>query len=340
MSTPVAVVDTALVTSVGLSAPAACAAIRAGLTNPSATRYIDSAGEWIMAHQVPLDPALRGRAKLITMATMAIRECLAKQPLQDWATVPLMLCVAEQARPGRFDALENELFAEIEAQLEVKFARQSLVIPHGRVSVAVALMHARELIASGTVPYVLIAATDTLLNWPTLQAYDAERRLLTQKNSNGFMAGEGAGALLIGPVGAGPQLSCTGLGFATEPAPITSEEPLRGDGLTQAIKGALKDAGCEMHHMDFRITDVSGEQYYFKEAALALSRTLRELKEEFDIWHPAECIGEAGAVAGVAAIAVADAACRKAYAHGPNILCHAANDDGRRAAIILQYRTH
>lgn len=340
MSTPVAVVGTALVTSVGLSAPAACAAIRAGLTNPSATRFIDSAGEWIMAHQVPLEPSLRGRAKLITMATIAIRECLAKQTAQEWSSVPLLLCVAEEARPARLDALENELFADIEAQLEVKFSRRSLVIPHGRVSVAVALMHAREMIVSGAAPYVLIAATDTLLNGPTLQAYDAEHRLLTQQSSNGFMPGEGAGALLIGPASVGPQLLCTGLGFATEPATIASEQPLRGEGLTQAIKGALRDAGCEMHHMDFRIADISGEQYYFKEAALALSRTLRELKEEFDLWHPAECIGEAGAVAGVAAIAVADAACRKAYANGPNILCHAANDDGRRAAIILQYRTH
>ena len=52
---PLAIGRTGLVTSVGLSAPAACAAIRAKLTNPSETRFIDSHGEWIMAHQVPLD---------------------------------------------------------------------------------------------------------------------------------------------------------------------------------------------------------------------------------------------------------------------------------------------
>ena len=51
---------------------------------------------------------------------------------------------------------------------------------------------------------------------------------------------------------------------------------MRADGLATAIKGALADAGCEMHDMDYRITDLSGEQYYFKEAALALSRTLRQ----------------------------------------------------------------
>jgi 3-oxoacyl-[acyl-carrier-protein] synthase-1 len=94
-----------------------------------------------------------------------------------------------------------------------------------------------------------------------------------------------------------------------------------------------------MHELDFRIADLSGEQYYFKEAALALSRTLRARKDTFDIWHPAECIGETGAVAGLVAFAVASAACRKGYAPGPNILCHAANDAGQRVAVIVRFGT-
>ena len=93
-----------------------------------------------------------------------------------------------------------------------------------------------------------------------------------------------------------------------------------------------------MHDMDFRITDNSGEQYYFKEAALALSRTLRVRKEEFDIWHPAECTGETGAAAGLAIICDAKAACEKRYTKGSNILAHMANDAGQRAALTLKHR--
>jgi 3-oxoacyl-[acyl-carrier-protein] synthase-1 len=44
---------------------------------------------------------------------------------------------------------------------------------------------------------------------------------------------------------------------------------------------------AEEHGYGFRITDVSGERYYFKEAALALSRTLRS-EGEIDLWHPAK----------------------------------------------------
>ena len=154
------------------------------------------------------------------------------------------------------------------------------------------------------------------------------------------MPGEGAGALLVGaPAGVGGELVCTGIGFGREKAHIDSEEPLRAEGLSQAVKSALADAGCEMHDMDFRITDNSGEQYYFKEAALTLSRTLRKVKAEFDIWHPAECTGELGATSGAAIVATAQAACAKRYARGRSTLAHMANDAGQRAALCLHYRT-
>jgi 3-oxoacyl-[acyl-carrier-protein] synthase I len=338
-ASPMAILKTGLVTSVGLSAPATCAALRAKLSNPSETRFIDSGGEWIMAHQVTLDQPWRGLSKLAKMAALAIEEALEGVAKSEWDRIPLLLCVAEADRPGRLGGLDDQLFENIRAELGVQFAPQSAIVAHGRVGVAVALAQARALLGKGPSERVLIAATDSFVSWPTLSHYEREGRLLTARNSNGFMPGEGAGALLVGKSdGSASELLCSGIGFAREAAPLDSGEPLRAEGLSQAIKAALADAGCEMHHMDFRITDLSGEQYYFKEAALALSRTLRQRKEEFDIWHPAESTGEQGAVAGAAVIALADAACRKAYSKGPNILAHMANDSGQRAALALRFR--
>ena len=337
---PLAILKTGLVTSVGLSAPATCAALRAKLSNPSETRFIDSGGEWIMAHQVTLEQPWRGLTKLAKMAALAIIEVLVDVDKTQWDRIPLLLCVAEAERPGRQHGLDDALFESIRAELGVQFAVQSAIVAHGRVGVAVALAQARALLAEGPFERVLIAATDSLVSWPTLSHYEREGRLLTANNSNGFLPGEGAGALLVGRSDASvSELLCTGIGFARETAHLESGEPLRAEGLSQAIKAALTDAGCEMHHMDFRITDLSGEQYYFKEAALALSRTLRQRKEEFDIWHPAESTGEQGAAAGTAVIALADAACRKAYTKGPNILAHMANDAGQRAALALRFRS-
>ncbi len=336
-SQPIAIKSTGLVTSVGLSAPATCAAIRAKISNPTETRFIDSGGEWIMAHQVPLEKPWRGRTKLAKMAAMAIAECLGGIPHEEWGSIPLLLCVAEPERPGRMEGLDDQLFLDIQLELDARFAPESAIVAHGRVSVAIALAHARKLIYEDQTPHVLIAATDSLLTWSTLSVYEREERLLTASNSNGFSPGEAGGALLVGRPGGKGELLCAGIGFGVEKAHIDSGEPLRAEGLATAIKAALADAGCEMHHLDYRITDLSGEQYYFKEAALALSRTLRKRKDEFDIWHPAECIGESGAAAGLTVLAVASAACRKAYTKGPNILGHMANDTGQRAAAVLKF---
>ena len=336
---PIVVRRVGLVTSVGLTAAESCASFRAKLTNPTDSKFFGLGGEPIMVHQVPLDRPWRGIEKLSKMAAMAIREAVQSVPRSEWDMLPLILCVAEPERPGRVASLEDRLVGLVRAELGAAFASNSAVVAHGRVSVAVALARARTMLQESTAAHVIVAATDSLLAWPTLDHYDRNDRLLTARNSNGFMPGEAAGALLLGrATGEAGELACTGIGFGREAASVTTEEPLRGDGLTQAVKAALAEAGLQMQDMDFRITDNSGEQYYFKEAELALSRTLRVRKEEFDIWHPAECTGETGAASGIAIVASAHAACAKRYARGPNILAHMANDSGQRAALTLQYR--
>ncbi len=91
----------------------------------------------------------------------------------------------------------------------------------------------------------------------------------------------------------------------------------------------------DLFELDGRLCDANGEQYGFKGAALTLTRILRKRKEEFDIWHPAECIGETGAAIVPIMLAVASAAMSKGYAPGPAMLCHCANDDGQRAAMVI-----
>ncbi|VAW67891.1 3-oxoacyl-[ACP] synthase [hydrothermal vent metagenome] len=337
---PLAILNTGLVTAVGTTVASACAAIRVGISNTQETLFVGSDGEWIMGHKVTLEQPSRGMTRLVKMAAMAIRESLAEVPKDQWASIPLLLCVAERERPGRQEYLDDQLFSKVQLELEVEFSPGSSVIPHGRVSVAMALQYAQQLIYTDEIPLVLIVATDSLLSWPTLSVYDNNDRLLNNDNSNGFIPGEAGAALLIAKPDATSQLRCVGVGIATEKAHIDSEEPLRANGLTDAIRLALTDAGCEMHDLDFRICDVSGEQYYFKEAALALSRSLHQPKEKFDIWHPADCIGEIGAAAGVAMVIIANVASSKGYSKGVNILAHMASDPGQRVAIVLQWRNH
>ena len=297
-----------------------------------------SDGEWLMAHQVALGEPLRGRLKLVRMLGMAIEECLApiERPVP---TMPLLLCLREHDRPGRLTGLDQSLVTELETTVGVAFdvARSSL-IPQGRPSVLLAAAEACRLIREGAVENVLIGAVDSLLVNATLTALQTDGRLLRPRNSDAFIPGEAAGALLLrrhsSRVGS---LICEGFGVGVEVSTIASDKPLRANGLTTAIQSALADAGCAMHDVDFRITDNSGEQYYFKESALALSRTLRRRKEAFEIWHPADCVGEVGAAAGAVAMAVALEACRKNYSPGRCILIHAGTDAGQRVAGVFRF---
>lgn len=333
----VAVQGVGLVCAVGLSAPSACAAFRAAVNNPSPLRLKDMQGEPIMAHRVPLDAPVAGRRKLVWMAAQAVREALHGIPPTQWASLPMLLCVAEPDRPGNWAGLDDPLFHEIQTELGAAFSAQSASVPLGRVAVAVAVSKARALLQQGA-PRVLVVAVDSLLAAPTVRHYERQGRLLLSGQSNGFMPGEGAGALLLGPTSGTAQLVCAGIGFGVERAHIESDEPLRADGLTQAIRQAVAESGTELHELGFRITDLSGEQYYFKEASLALTRTLRQTVPEFDLWHPAEYTGEAGALAGAAMVIWAEAACRKAYAPGRGVLMHMSNDRGERAAMIWHYK--
>lgn len=302
---------------------------------------MDSGGEWIMGCEVPLEQPWRGKIKLIKMAAMAIRECFSGNQDVVPQFTPLLLCLSEKDRPGRVFDDDNQFFLDLQDELQLQFHHKSRVIAQGHVSVAVALKHARELIQELNLPHVLIAATDSLLVGQTLAHFEDKERLLTSQNSNGFIPGEGAAALLVESVTAkqGSQLVCYGLGFGIENEHVDSEEPLRADGLTAAIKESLGDAGCEMGDLDFRITDISGDQYYFKEASLVLLRLLRVLKDEFDLWHPADCIGEVGAVMGLIMIAVLKTACEKSYSKGNHILGHLGNDDGKRTSMIYAWQS-
>jgi 3-oxoacyl-[acyl-carrier-protein] synthase-1 len=332
-----AILASGMVTGVGLSAPASCAAIRCGISNFQETRFMGQDGEWIMGSMVPLEQPWRGLAKMTHLVVPAIQECLAGVTFPRDGQLLLLLCVSETERPGRLDGLNDKLFEEVSSRLDLPIHEKSAIIPRGRVGGAIAIQFAMEVMAKEQIPFCVVAGVDTFLVGSTLAAYEEKMRLLTTENSNGFTPGEAGTAILLAPaLGSKPgALLVQGVGFGLEKATIEAEEPLRADGLVEAIKKALAMAGMTMGDLDFRITDANGEQYLFKEAALALSRTLRTRKEEFDIWHLADCLGEIGAATVPAALAVALAAAEKDYAPGKRMLCHFGNDGGRRAAVIV-----
>ncbi len=336
---PLSIISYGMVTGVGLNAPASCAAIRCGINNFQETRFMDKGGAWIIGSEVPLDQPWRGRMKLVKLVVPAIRECLSAIGDTGTEKIPLLLCVSEKTRHGRLDGLDDQLMHEVQDELGMRFHERSEVISNGSTGGVEALKHAMTIFNQGDTACCIVAGVDTFLVGSTLSAYEEKERLQTSNNSNGFIPGEAGSAVLVCSDirNTGTGMSVVGIGFGKEEATVESDKPLRADGLVQAIKEALSSSGLTMVELDYRITGISGEQYGFKEASLAMSRILREFKEDFDFWHPADCIGEVGSASVMCTIGIAAAASQKYYAPGEKVLCHFSNDNGERAVVILNY---
>jgi len=335
-SQPLAITGVGMMSAVGLSAPASCAAIRCGLNRFEETRFMDGSGVWLQGGDVPMTPPWHGFAKLVHMSANAIEECLQEDGQKNW---PVLICLSEKNQAGRMTDLDQQIGSALEAALGRPLHEASAIFSSGRVSIVPALFEARRLLYEENHLGVVITGTDSMLNGPLLAKKEEQARVLTASHSDGFIPGEGAACIRVEKPGDQPgQLIVEGLGLGTECAPIGSGKPCRADGLTQAIQAALSEAGMEMGNMDFRITDLSGGQYFFRETSLAQTRTLRKRKEVFQLWHPAECTGEIGAAIGPAILVVAFKACKKGYAPGARILCHISNEDEQRGALILTWQ--
>jgi 3-oxoacyl-[acyl-carrier-protein] synthase-1 len=336
---PLTVLGVGLMTGVGSTAEIGCAAIRCGINNFRQTRFAGADGEWLVGSAAELSEPCHGVDRLAKLATAAVVECVAAVAGVP-AQIPVLLCVAEPERPGRLQHLTQLLLEDIEHEIGARLHPESRIIEQGRVGGAVALLDARRLLADGH-QQVIVAGVDSLLVDATLAAYNETDRLLTAECSNGFIPGEAAGAVLLAAwqETVPASLVLRGLGFAREPAPFDSGRPLRADGLVQAIQAALAEAGVTIRDCDYRIADLNGEQYRFKEAALAITRLLRDRKSGFSVWHPSDCIGEVGAATLPAMLAMLYFGARKDYLPGRTFLGHLGNDDDKRAAFVAQALT-
>jgi 3-oxoacyl-[acyl-carrier-protein] synthase-1 len=185
---------------------------------------------------------------------------------------------------------------------------------------------------------VIIAGVDSYLTSDAVAHYVARDRLLTADNPDGFIPGEAAAAVLCAhSVGGGFQLF--GLGLTRDPAFIhnTADLPFRGDGMTEAYRTALDETGIEMNQLGYRVADLIGESYWFKQTALASLRLLRGRHEFQDLWSAAESLGNVGAAAVPMMIGMAYSAARKGYAAGNPVLIEASSDSGACGAAVFAF---
>ncbi len=340
MTAALRILAAGMVTAVGLDAASSCAAMRGRLDGFAETRFVGSGGDWQIGAAVPLPRNWIGRKRLVRLAAGAVVEVMDQVP--PGASAPaLILCLAEPERPGDPSRDAADLAREIVEIAELPPRIPLHLVTHGRPSGFVALERAQRMLDRGTADHVIIAGVDSYLTGPAIAHYLSAARLLTPQNANGFIPGEAAAAVLCSAQPA-PGLVLAGLGLAREEAYLYNgldtegaHLPLRGDGMTAAYKAALAQAGVDLAGIEYRISDLIGEQYFFKQATLASLRLERGRSAFQDLWSPAESLGNIGAAVVPVMLGMALIAARKGYDMGSPVLVEASSDQGACGAAVL-----
>ena len=332
---PVYIAAAGMACPVGLSWPSACAAMRAGISRKQSSLYLDNQGREIVAsylgEQLPADVLWQER--WLTLLALALRDALQVRDQRTLVGMPLFVALPFS---GSGEAYHSAWVAQaLSDKLGLQLvASQVQVVAEGAAGGYVALQQGCLSVRRGR-PCV-VAAADSLLSAQRLLPLSEQDRLLVEGNSDGFIPGEAAAALLLGDDSRQALAHVRGIGFATEPSRIDNEVPLRADGILAAAQAAVAAAALSPHDLDFRLSDAAGESFFFKEQSLLVTRLLRERKPEFPLWLPAESLGETGAAAGLCSLLWAMAAWQRGYAPGPRALACAGNQQGARAAVVLE----
>ena len=348
MRTPASATVTGIgmVTPAGPSAPASCAAIRAGLTRFAELGQITLPGD-DGAHRpvvgsgvIGVTDGTRGLGRITRLAALAIRDLLENAAL---AGAGFYVAVAPAERPGVDPRLKGELGKRIERWCRIKgAAARTQVFQGGHAAMIEALTAALGDLERGAVGAAVVGGVDSLVEPLTLRFLHAEGRLKTPDSPVGLVPGEGAAFLLLETParartrGAKALASIEAPSTAVEPVTVASRDPCDGSGLSAAIRGTLSrldDGGAETGLL---LTDLNGEPYRAEELGYAVVRSLSHVKSPFRLFHAADCIGDAGAAASAIAACAGARALHQGYARTRGALLCASSDGGLRGAAYLR----
>lgn len=334
------ILSAGMVTAVGLNRAASCAAMRGNIDGFQETRFFSNGTDALIGAPVPMPRNWIGERRLAHLAAGAIVDALDRH-WSELGRLLLVLCVAESDRPGRPLQDVEDFAARVREFSGLSPETRTFVAEHGRPAGFVALDRVRAAFDENKADHALIVGVDTMLTGKAIAHYNSERRLLTPDNANGFLPGEAAAAVLCAP-GAPTHFVLSGLGLARENAPIYNgrgddgeDLPLRGDGMTEAYSKAMNSAGVTLAQIEYRLSDLIGEAYFFKQSALAALRLERGRSAFQDFWSPAETLGNVGAAVVPLMIGWALEAFEKGYDPGSPVLIEASGDNGACGAAVF-----
>ena len=347
----IAITGIGMVTPVGHTAYESCASIRAGIVRMIDIDYFiieNAAFEEVPVTGCPICGVTDGHVGLgrwTKMAARAIQDLMvnAKLSEKDLTTSGLFLGLPSLEREGVDTRIADMLALRVGQWTKTEgLEDRTRVYIEGHAGMAKALITALGELKANKVQHAIVGGVDSLVEPETLGFFYVKDRLKTEDNTDGFIPGEAAAFMILENMehaqsrGADIMAILEAPHNATEPVTIWSEDPSEGSGLSQAIRGTFEQLSDKGVHTGLIINDLNGETYRAKEFGSAATRVLRTMQTEWQLWHPAECIGDTGAASFAIAACVGARSLQKGYAKTENILVCGSSDDGLRGSVYLR----
>lgn len=351
-----------MIASVGRSAAAVCAAIRAGLDAPRALSYFRT-----------LDPDTQDSVPLLGHPIHAYTEGFA--PIGRWLRLSDG-CVADLVESGGAPDAADVMFWQrtglffvgpvldgarfIEAQdksaglrdafldqlvdvLRLPLNRaESHFVDLGPSGLATALRIAEQRLAKPGIDRFLVVAADSYLDAMSLEWLNDHGRLKSRGNPCGLMPGEAGACALVEPEARAQQRRAPVLALfeaasnAQEADHFFTDRLSTGAGLAQAIRGVTAAIGGPFE--GDVISNLNGEEWRANEWGHTLTR-LGAAMGETRLVLPASSLGDVGAASSVAALAIAARSFARGYAKGNRALIVSSSEYGNVGAVLVRART-
>ncbi|WP_237081592.1 hypothetical protein [Myxococcus xanthus] len=333
-----------MVTPVGLSAPAAAAALRAGIVRVRETSFVDRHSEPILAGfldeeflpELNLPPATlkvpsARYARMLRLASSSLREAA-----QGTSKPALLLALPEDGV-----GVGPEFLAQLAHQSGVELdVRASKLFPQGRAGGLLALAEALKRLGSTSLEQVLVGGVDTYCDLPLLDALWDEKRLRVHGLSDGFVPGEGASFMLLGRPGRGARLGLTpmasvlGVGAGVEKGHLYAAEPYLGEGLSGAFRELFFSLAGQVPRVRCVYAGLNGESFWSKEWGVSYLRHSRYFEEGFRFEHPVDCMGDPGAALGPMLVSLMAIGLLRGYRRGPGLVWCSSDREARGAVLV------
>jgi 3-oxoacyl-[acyl-carrier-protein] synthase-1 len=348
-----------LVTSVGRSAAAACAAIRAGVSRPLPLPFEAVDADTLDPVAVTGYPA-RGLtdgfvlcARWLQLARACVADLASAAPLPPpgdaafwsrtalFAALPPMVGARFQNEDGSAEVPRSAVLAPLcrSAGLAIDDRRQ-LLFPLGHAAALVAVRQAADALRRGTVDRVLVLAVDSLIDPLTLEWLAGDGRLKSEDVPTGLSPGEAAACLLLETEASARRRGAEVVATVTAPAfeqgrAFDADPPDAGEALADCARAALAIAAPRGEFEGDVVTDLNGESWRAMQWGMAQVR-LGGILGDHQLHAPAESVGDTGAASGGLGICYAAHLLARGAAARPAVLVLSSAEDGRAAAAVVE----